>query len=155
MSERMLEHLTSGLGVGPEQVYRIGGLLDLADLAQLATLDRPELKDEPWVPRTPPAFLPQDGHLDIFGAVAASDRLVHQPYDSFETTFEAFLDEASKDVDVTALKTTVYRTSDESPLVPAPSRSAGGAAALATSGTIRNPRRPRTGPAANVIVRTA
>jgi polyphosphate kinase len=124
MSERMLEHLTSGLGVGSEQVYRIGGLLDLADLAQLATLDRPELKDEPWVPRTPPAFLPQDGHLDIFGAVAASDRLVHQPYDSFETTFEAFLDEASKDVDVTALKTTVYRTSDESPLVPALIRAA-------------------------------
>jgi len=49
---------------------------------------------------------------------------VHHPYDSFETTFEAFLDAASKDPAVTALKTTVYRTSDESPLVPALIRAA-------------------------------
>ena len=118
MSDRMLERLTTGLGLQADQVYRIQGLLDLADLAQLAALDRPELKDEPWVPRTPTDFLPQ-GPVDLFGTIAANDRLVHHPYDSFETTFEAFLDAAANDSAVTALKTTVYRTSDESPLVPA------------------------------------
>ena len=118
MSDRMLERLTTGLGIQADQVYRIQGLLDLADLAQLAALDRPELKDEPWVPRTPTDFLPQ-GPVDLFGTIAANDRLVHHPYDSFETTFEAFLDAAANDAAVTALKTTVYRTSDESPLVPA------------------------------------
>ena len=123
MSDRMLDRLTSGLGIGSEQVYRIQGLLDLADLAQLSGLDRPDLKDEAWVPRTPAEFLPQRS-LDLFQTIAAGDRLVHHPYDSFETTFEAFLDTASEDAAVTALKTTVYRTSDESPLVPALIRAA-------------------------------
>jgi polyphosphate kinase len=118
MSDRMLERLTTGLGIQADQVYRIQGLLDLADLSHLAALDRPELKDEPWVPRTPTDFLLQ-GPVDLFGTIAAKDRLVHHPYDSFETTFEAFLDAAANDAAVTALKTTVYRTSDESPLVPA------------------------------------
>ncbi len=118
MSDRMLGRLTTGLGIQADQVYRIQGLLDLADLAQLAALDRPELKDEPWVPRTPVDFLPQ-GSIDLFGTIASKDRLVHHPYDSFETTFETFLEAAANDTSVTALKTTVYRTSDESPLVPA------------------------------------
>jgi polyphosphate kinase len=118
MSERMLERLTSGLGLAADQVFRIQGLLDLADLAELTALDRPDLKDEPWVPRTPAAFLPQE-NPDLFQTIASGSRLVHHPYDSFETTFEAFLDSAAEDEQVTALKTTVYRTSDESPLVPA------------------------------------
>jgi polyphosphate kinase len=118
MSDRMLERLIGGLSISADQVFRIQGLLDLGELSQLAALDRPELKDEPWVPRTPVAFQPQE-HPDLFQAIASDDRLVHQPYDSFETTFEAFLDAAAEDEQVTALKTTVYRTSEESPLVPA------------------------------------
>ena len=125
MSDRMLDRLMSGLGISSPQVYRIQGLLDLADLMQLTALDRPELKDEPWVPRTPAEFVP-DEPFDLFQTIAAGDRLVHHPYDSFETTFEAFLDVASEDPAVTALKTTVYRTSDESPLVPALIRAAEG-----------------------------
>jgi len=123
MSERMLDRLMNGLGIGGGQVYRIQGLLDLADLAQLTAFDRPDLKDEAWVPRTPAEFVPQES-FDLFQTIASGDRLVHHPYDSFETTFEAFLDAASKDPAVTALKTTVYRTSDESPLVPALIRAA-------------------------------
>ena len=118
MSDRMLERLIGGLGIDAEDVFRIQGLLDLTDLSQLTTLDRPDLSDEPWVPRTPAPFLPQE-HPDLFETIASDDRLVHHPYDSFETTFEAFLESAAEDPDVTALKTTVYRTSDESPLVPA------------------------------------
>jgi polyphosphate kinase len=123
MSDRMLDRLMGGLGISPNQVYRIQGLLDLAELAQLTALDRPDLKDDPWVPRTPAEFVPRES-FDLFQTIAAADRLVQHPYDSFETTFEAFLESASEDPSVTALKTTVYRTSDESPLVPALIRAA-------------------------------
>jgi polyphosphate kinase len=119
MSARMLERLKAGLGVGDEQTYRIQGLLDLADLTQVAKLDRADLKDEPWVPRTPAEFVTTPGVSDVFGSIRARDAVVHHPYDSFETSFEAFVRAAAKDPSVTALKTTVYRTSDDSPLVPA------------------------------------
>ena len=56
MSERMLARLVDGLGASAEHVYRIQGLLDLADLSQIAALERPDLKDDAWVPRTPIAF---------------------------------------------------------------------------------------------------
>ena len=119
MSERMLERLKAGLGVTDEQTYRIQGLLDLGDLSQIAKLDRPGLKDEPWVPRTPAEFVTTTRISEVFSAITARDTIVHHPYDSFETSFEAFIRAAARDPDVTALKTTVYRTSDDSPLVPA------------------------------------
>jgi polyphosphate kinase len=119
MSSRMVERLQSGLRVGEGQVYRVQGPLDLADAMQLTTLDRPDLRDEPWLGRTPDRFAAGLAPDRIFETIAAGDILVHHPYDSFATTFEAFLRAAAEDPDVTALKTTVYRTSEESPLVPA------------------------------------
>jgi polyphosphate kinase len=118
MSSRMLARLMTGLGIDEEQVYRVQGLLGLADLAQIAALDRPELKDEPWAPRTPPVFI-DSSSASLFDEIARSDILVHHPYDSFETSFQKFVTDAAADPAVTAMKTTVYRTSDESPLVPA------------------------------------
>ena len=126
MSERMLERLTVGLGAGEEQVYRIQGLLDLADLSQIARLERPDLKDDPWVPRTPVPFLAAAADGDLFASIGQGDVLVHHPYDSFATSFEAFVTSAANDAQVTAMKTTVYRTSDDSPLVPALIESAEG-----------------------------
>ena len=67
------------------------GLLDLADLNQIAGLERPDLKDDAWVPRTPTAFAGARRTADIFDAVKRQDILVHHPYDSFATTFEAFV----------------------------------------------------------------
>jgi polyphosphate kinase len=119
MSTRMLARLMAGLGIDEEQVYRAQGLLGLKDLAQIAAFDRPELKDDPWVPRTPEVFVDSSGATALFDAIARADTLVHHPYDSFETSFQQFVMEAATDPAVTALKTTVYRTSDESPLVPA------------------------------------
>jgi polyphosphate kinase len=118
MSSRMLARLMSGLGIDEDQVYRVQGLLGLADLAQIAGLDRPELQDEPWAPRTPPVFI-DSSSASLFDEIARSDILVHHPYDSFETSFQKFVMDAAADPAVTAMKTTVYRTSDESPLVPA------------------------------------
>ena len=119
LSERMLARLVDGLGASAEHVYRIQGLLDLADLSQIAALERSDLKDDAWVPRTPIAFAAAGRTHEIFEAVRKQDILVHHPYDSFATTFEAFVRAAAMDDATTAMKTTVYRTSGDSPLVPA------------------------------------
>jgi polyphosphate kinase len=118
-SSRMLERLERELGVGDESVYRIPGLLDLADTLELRSLERPDLKDEAWPAVSPPEFVKAREAGDPFAAVRGVDVLVHHPYDSFGASFEAFLRTAAKDPDVIAIKTTVYRTSDDSPLVPA------------------------------------
>ena len=91
MSDRMLLRLVEGLGASADHVYQIQGLLDLADLNQIAGLERPDLKDDAWVPRTPTAFAGARRTADIFDAVKRQDILVHHPYDSFATTFEAFV----------------------------------------------------------------
>jgi polyphosphate kinase len=116
-SAEMLERLKRGLGAADDQIYLVDGLLDLADTMQLAQLDRPELKDDSWVPVTHPRFT--SGASLMFSEIVKSDILVHHPYDSFATSFEAFVRTAASDPDVIALKATVYRTSDETPLVPA------------------------------------
>jgi polyphosphate kinase len=118
-SKAMVERLKTGLGADEDQVYSVPGLLDLSEVSQIAELDRPELKNEPWVPVTPPRFLAMNSSGDAFEEIARSDLLVQHPYESFKGTFEAFVRAASEDSNVIAIKTTVYRTSDESPLVPA------------------------------------
>jgi len=117
VSADLLERLKRGLRVDDDQVYLVPGLLDLADAMELASLDRPELKDEPWIPVTNSRFGAGPGV--IFSEIAKSDILVHHPYDSFASSFEALVGTAASDPDVIALKATVYRTSDETPLVPA------------------------------------
>jgi polyphosphate kinase len=117
-SRKMLDRLTAGLGAVPDQVYEIEGQLDLADLIQIAALDRPELKDELWVPVTQPRLAELSGG-GFFAELQRGDVLVHQPYESFRTSFEAFVHAAARDPDVIAIKTTVYRTSDDSTLVSA------------------------------------
>ena len=118
-SKAMVERLKSGLGVGDDQVYTVSGLIDLSELGQIAALDRPELKDEPWVPIVPPRFAGAATAGDMFAEIARGDLLTQQPYESFKGTFESFVRGAAIDPDVIAIKATVYRTSDESPLVPA------------------------------------
>ncbi len=118
-SKAMVERLKAGLGVGNDQVYTVSGLLDLSEVNQISSLDRPELKDEPWVPIVPPRFANASSPSEMFAEIARGDLLVQQPYESFKGTFEAFVQQAARDPDVIAIKATVYRTSDESPLVPA------------------------------------
>jgi polyphosphate kinase len=118
MSDRMLARLRTGLGSTPDLEVRLEGLLDLADISELAALDRPDLREEPWVPRPHPRFASVES-ADVFGEISRGDILVHHPYDSFATSFETVVRAAADDPSVTAIKTTVYRTSDDSPLVPA------------------------------------
>jgi polyphosphate kinase len=120
MSPELREHLLPALGVEQRQVFEVDGLLDLEDLWQIVKLPGfPELRDSPWTPVTQPRLQADDGKADIFAAMRRGDILVHHPYDSFNTSVERFVEQAVSDPDVLAIKMTVYRTSDDTPLVPA------------------------------------
>jgi polyphosphate kinase len=121
MSAALRDELTEALEVEARQVYVIDGLLDLTDLWQIVKLPGySELRDTPWTPVTQPRLQGDDnGHVDIFGVIRAGDVLVHHPYDSFATSVERFVEQAANDPEVLAIKMTVYRTSDDTPLVPA------------------------------------
>ena len=118
-SEEIRGVLVEGLRIGDQQVAPIRGLLDLADVGQLAALDRPDLKSEPWTGLTPRRFASARTPAALFTEIRRRDILVHHPYDSFATTFEMFVRAAARDPDVIAIKAMVYRTSGESPLIPA------------------------------------
>ena len=116
-SRAMRERLVDALGVRPSQVYEVEGLLDQADLWQLVALDRPDLKEEPWVPVVPPRWARAKTASRVFDEIRRGDLFVHHPYESFRASFEAFAQAAARDPDVIAIKTTVYRTSDDSALL--------------------------------------
>ncbi len=117
-SARMLAQLKSGLSVEDDQIYLVPGLLDLAELDEFVALDRPELKEEPWVPVVPARFASENADA-LFAELRKGPVLVHHPYDSFARTFESFVRTAARDPRTVAVKTTVYRTSEDSPHVPA------------------------------------
>jgi polyphosphate kinase len=117
-SAEMVERLMRGLDADETQVYRIESPLDLADLTELYALERPDLKHEPWVPVIPPRLEAAQSDLPrIFDEIRRGDLAVHQPYESFRASFEALAQAAVFDADVIAMKTAVYRTSDDSVLV--------------------------------------
>jgi len=106
------EYLITKIRIDPDAVYVTEGPLALNGLWGIYGLDRPELKDEPWVPVTQPALAdPTDGGA-IFDAIRLQDLLIHLPYDSFTTSVQAFIAHAAADPDVVAIKQTLYRTSD-------------------------------------------
>jgi polyphosphate kinase len=117
-SARMLEQLKGGLDVADDQMYLVPGLLDLAALVEFVSLDRPDLKEEHWVPAVPTRFVNDDGDA-LFAELRKGPALVHHPYDSFARTFETFVRTSARDARTVAVKTAVYRTSDDSPHVPA------------------------------------
>ncbi len=120
-SERLLAELSGLLGVEDYEVYPVDGLLDMGALWQLVRLPgHPELRQEPLVGVTDPRLLRhEDERPDVLGAMREGDLLVHHPYISFATSVERFVEQAVADPNVLAIKQTVYRTSDDSPLVPA------------------------------------
>ncbi|MGH3695127.1 MAG: RNA degradosome polyphosphate kinase [Pseudonocardiaceae bacterium] len=119
MTEHVLELLLRELDVDPHDVVEVPGLLDLSCLWQLYALPVPELKDEPFVPATHPAFGEGESPKDIFATLREGDVLVHHPYDSFSTSVQRFIEQAAGDPHVLAIKQTLYRTSGDSPIVDA------------------------------------
>jgi polyphosphate kinase len=121
MSEELREALRVGLKAEARQAYLVEGLLDFTDLWQVVRLPGfSDLRDPPWTPVTQPRLQGEDGEgVDMFDVIRQGDVLVHHPYDSFSTSVERFVAQAAEDPDVLAIKMTVYRTSDDTPLVPA------------------------------------
>ncbi|MEB3366776.1 RNA degradosome polyphosphate kinase [Saccharopolyspora mangrovi] len=119
MSENMLELLLRELEVDQHDVVEVKGLLDLSCLFQLDKLQRPDLKNAPFVPATHPAFAEGQTPKSIFSTLREGDVLVHHPYDSFSTSVQRFIEQAAADPHVLAIKQTLYRTSGDSPIVNA------------------------------------
>ncbi len=120
-AERLREELAALLGVQDDEVFPVDGLLDMGALWQIVKLPgHAELREEPIVGITHPRLLRHEGkRADVLGAMREGDLLVHHPYVSFATSVERFVEQAVADPNVLAIKQTVYRTSDDSPLVPA------------------------------------
>jgi polyphosphate kinase len=123
MDPALRARLIEWVGVDEVQVYDVEGLLDLGDLWEIAGIDNfPELRQTPWTPVPHPAFGPVPGSRDeapdVLTAMRRGEVLVHYPYNSFSASVERFVKQAVEDPNVLAIKMTVYRTSDDSALVP-------------------------------------
>ncbi len=122
MSEEMRHYLTDGLEIRAEDIEEEPEPLGLADMMSLATLDLPALRLAPWTPICPAALA--DPEASIFAIMRQNDILVHHPYESFNSSVERFILSAVNDPQVLAIKMTLYRTSGDSPFVPALARAA-------------------------------
>jgi polyphosphate kinase len=113
--------LVSELGVSAAEVCRLTGPLDLTGLSAIADLDRADLKFPAFVPATHHDLAEvESAHPpDVFAAVRQREVLLHHPYDSFSTSVLRFIEQAAADPQVLAIKQTLYRTNEESPIVDA------------------------------------
>ncbi|HXB65530.1 MAG TPA: polyphosphate kinase 1 [Solirubrobacteraceae bacterium] len=138
-SDPLRSELLGLLGMEEDEIYPVDGMLDMGALWQIVRLPGlKELRDPPMSGLTHPRLLAatvggaggaqagrgdprseEDGGPDVLAAMREGDVLVHHPYDSFTTSVERFVQQAVADPNVLAIKLTVYRTSDDSPLVPA------------------------------------
>ncbi|HSB11633.1 MAG TPA: polyphosphate kinase 1, partial [Blastocatellia bacterium] len=115
MPGEMIRYLASSLHLGADDVYAIDGPLNIPDLMALYKLERPELKDKPFIPSVPSAFHTERTMFDV---IREHDVLVHHPYNSFSSVID-FITTAAVDPSVQAIKMTLYRTGADSPVVQA------------------------------------
>ena len=114
--EKLRSMVMHELGVAPDEVVEVKGLLGMADLAELVLDDRRDLLWPSFTPRIPERV--QDHEGDMFAAIRQKDMLLHHPYETFDMVVR-FLEQAARDPSVLAIKQTLYRTSRESPIVAA------------------------------------
>jgi polyphosphate kinase len=117
----VLELLIEELGVTQQEVFRLPGPLDLTGLWTIYSVDRDDLRQPKFVPKTSRELSEVEtaSAPDVLGVMRERDVLVHHPYDSFSTSVQLFLEQAAKDPHVLAIKQTLYRTSGDSPIVDA------------------------------------
>jgi polyphosphate kinase len=118
MPAHILEILINNLEIESSQVYRAKGPLSLGRLMSLSALDRPELKETPFLPVVPPALLDHSPDDDLFSVIRRQNILLHHPFHSFQPVVD-FISKAARDPDVLAIKMVLYRIGRNSPIVEA------------------------------------
>ena len=114
--EKLKSVVMAELGVRPQDVIELDGMIGVNDLSELVTDSRPDLLWPQFTPRIPERVTDHEG--DMFAAIRSKDMLLHHPYETFDMVVR-FLAQAARDPDVVAIKQTLYRTSRDSPIVEA------------------------------------
>ncbi|MDA9246083.1 RNA degradosome polyphosphate kinase, partial [Rhodobacteraceae bacterium] len=115
-SSDLLKTISRALGVRASEIIKVDGMVGMADLSELVLTECPKLLWPPFTSRMPERV--EDHNGDIFSAISQKDLLLHHPYESFDIVVR-FLQQAATDPNVVAIRQTLYRTSNESPIVQA------------------------------------
>ncbi|HID67659.1 MAG TPA: RNA degradosome polyphosphate kinase [Roseibacterium sp.] len=114
--DKLASEIIEEMHVSGDEVVEVSGMIGLVSLKELVRDDRPDLLWRSFTPRVPERVQDHDG--DMFAAISQKDMLLHHPYETFDMVIR-FLAQAARDPNVVAIKQTLYRTSNDSPIVAA------------------------------------